>query len=125
MYTLTRAQDQPSTGGRTRQFIGERFGAGVSFYLVDDDPGHGPALHRHPYTETWLVLEGRATITADGQEVDAGPGDIVTVAPRTPHKFVAAGDAPLKMVCIHASPTMVEETLDDDGTGRPVSDGRE
>jgi hypothetical protein len=38
----------PNDVSRTRRFEGEQFGADVSFFLVDNDPGEGPDLHRHP-----------------------------------------------------------------------------
>ena len=49
--------------GRTRRFVGREHGAGLSYFFVDNDPGQGPGLHRHPYTETWIVLEGEAEVT--------------------------------------------------------------
>jgi quercetin dioxygenase-like cupin family protein len=42
---------------------GEEIGAGVSVIAVDSQPGDGPALHRHQYTEVFVVLEGQATFT--------------------------------------------------------------
>lgn len=115
MYTVAHARDFRQEGTRTARFEGEPYGAGVSFYLVDSDPGEGPALHRHPYTETWVVISGRAAITLGEERAEAGPGDIVTVLPPTPHKFRVVGQEALRMVCIHASARMVEETLEDDG----------
>jgi mannose-6-phosphate isomerase-like protein (cupin superfamily) len=51
-------------------------------------------------------------MTADGEEFEAGPGDIVVVGPETPHKFKNNGTERLDIVCIHASPTMVQEELE-------------
>lgn len=92
-------------------FEGEAHGSGVSFFLVNNEPGAGPDLHRHPYSETWIVRSGRARITADGDDVEAGPGDIVVVAPETPHKFKNIGTERLDIICIHASPRMIQESL--------------
>ena len=73
MHTVIRAGElRPSRGG-TITFEGEPHGSGVSFFLVDSEPGAGPGLHRHPYSETWIVRSGTALFTADGAEVDAGP----------------------------------------------------
>lgn len=112
MYRAIRAGEiQPSPHG-TVTFEGERHGSGVSFFLVNSPPGFGPGLHRHPYSETWIVRSGRALFTADGDELEAGPGDILVVGPETPHKFKNLGPERLDIVCIHASPTMIQEELE-------------
>ena len=43
--------------------------------------------------------------------VRPGPGDIVIVPPKVPHKFTNNGPGPANLVCIHASPTFVTEWL--------------
>ena len=37
--------------------------------IVDNEPGEGPGLHRHPYSETWIVRSGQVRFTADGQDL--------------------------------------------------------
>ena len=96
----------------TLTFEGEPHGSGVSFFLVHSPPGFGPDLHRHPYSETWIVRSGKALFTADGVETEAGPGDILVVGPETPHKFKNVGDERLEIVCIHSSPRMIQEDLE-------------
>ena len=113
MHKVIRAGDlQPSPGG-TITFEGEPHGSGVSFFLVNNEPGSGPDLHLHPYSETWVVRSGRARFTADGGEVEAGPGDIFVVGAETPHKFKNIGTSRLEIVCIHASPRMIQEDLEE------------
>ena len=113
MHKLIRSGElQPSTGG-TVTFEGHEHGSGVSFFLVNNVPGAGPSLHEHPYSETWIVRSGRALFTADGEELEAGPGDIVVVGPDTPHKFKNVGSGRLETVCIHASPRMIQESVDE------------
>jgi mannose-6-phosphate isomerase-like protein (cupin superfamily) len=112
MHRVIRAGElQPSPGG-TITFQGEPFGSGVSFFLVNNEPGSGPDLHLHPYSETWIVRSGKARFTADGNDLEAGPGDIVVVGAQTPHKFKNIGTARLEIVCIHASPRMIQEDLE-------------
>jgi mannose-6-phosphate isomerase-like protein (cupin superfamily) len=115
MHRVIRSGElQPSPGG-TVTFEGERYGSGVSFFLVNNEPGAGPDLHRHPYSETWIVRAGRARITAAGEEIEAGPGDIVAVGSGTPHKFKNIGTGRLDIICIHASPRMIQESLEGNG----------
>lgn len=112
MHNVIRSGEiEPSPGG-TVTFEGEPHGSGVSFFLVNSEPGAGPDLHRHPYAETWIVRSGTARMTADGEDFEAGPGDIVVVGPETPHKFKNAGTERLDIICIHASPRMIQENLE-------------
>jgi mannose-6-phosphate isomerase-like protein (cupin superfamily) len=84
----------------------------VSFFHVNNQPGEGPKLHRHPYSETWILRSGKALFTADGDELEAGRGDILVVTPGTPHKFKNIGTERLEIICIHDSPQMVQEDLE-------------
>ncbi|MBF0688631.1 MAG: cupin domain-containing protein [Cellulomonas sp.] len=102
-------------GGRTLRFERQHHGSGVSFFLVTNNPGEGPGLHRHPYTETWSVLEGQATIRMGEHEVVAGVGDTTVVPPDTWHAFTNTGEGDLRMICIHASPVMIQEDAEDGG----------
>jgi mannose-6-phosphate isomerase-like protein (cupin superfamily) len=112
-YNVIRNGDyEPSPGG-TVTFNGEPYGSGVSFFLVNNVPGAGPDLHRHPYPETWIVRAGKARITAGGEEIDAVPGDIVVVSAETPHKFKNIGTGRLDIICIHASPCIIQEWLEE------------
>ena len=112
MHKVIRAGElQPSPGG-TITFEGDPHASGVSFFLVNSEAGAGPDLHRHPYSETWIVRGGRALFTADGEELEAGPGDIIVVSTDTPHKFKSLGPERLDIICIHASPKMIQENLE-------------
>ena len=113
MYSVIRAGELRPRPGGTVTFEGERHGSEVSFFLVDNEPGAGPDLHRHPYSETWIVRSGKARMTADGEDIEAGPGDIVVVGPETPHKFKNVGSGRLDIICIHASPRMIQESLEE------------
>lgn len=86
--------------------------ATVSLILDDSERGHGPRLHRHPYDETWVVLEGNLTFQLADKRSTAGPGDIVIAPPGVPHKFTNDGPGQAKLVCIHANPTFVTEWLE-------------
>jgi mannose-6-phosphate isomerase-like protein (cupin superfamily) len=108
-FRLLSTRDLLLDDGQTVQFEGKDHGAGVCFFLQDTDPG--TALHRHPYSETWVVQSGRARFTVDGRLIEAGAGDIVVAGPNTPHCFVNTGPDRLKIICIHASERFVTEWL--------------
>jgi mannose-6-phosphate isomerase-like protein (cupin superfamily) len=96
----------------TGSLEGEDHGATVSVILDHSEPGHGPKLHKHPYDETWVVIEGHLSFRAGDQQLEAGPGDIVIVAPETPHKFTNLGTERVNLVCVHANPSFVTEWLE-------------
>ena len=100
--------------GRSRRFTGAEHSADISYFYVENQPGEGPGLHWHPYSETWVVLEGIARITRGGEQFLATAGDTATVAPHVPHGFVNAGDGVLCILCIHASDTIIQTFLDED-----------
>jgi mannose-6-phosphate isomerase-like protein (cupin superfamily) len=96
----------------TGNLRGIEHGAAISLIIDRSEPGQGPRLHRHPYDETWVVIEGNLTFQAGDQQLDAGPGDIVLVPPETPHKFINRGPERANLVCIHANPTFETEWLE-------------
>ena len=112
MYKVIRADEVQRSPGGTVTFEGEPYGSGVSFFHVNNEPGQGPDLHRHPYSETWIVRSGKVRFTADGEDIEAGPGDIAVVGPETPHKFKNMGTERLEVVCIHSSPRIIQEELE-------------
>lgn len=112
MHRVIRSGELQPTPGGTIRFEGQAYGGDVSLFLVNNEPGKGPDLHRHPYSEMWIVRGGRARITADGVDIEAGPGDMVVVGPHTPHKFKNIGEGRLDIICIHASPQFIQEELE-------------
>jgi mannose-6-phosphate isomerase-like protein (cupin superfamily) len=115
MFHVIRRDELPPSPNRTVQFEGEPYRAGVSFLLIDNEPGQGPELHLHPYSETWIVQGGRALITAGEEEIEVGSGDVVVDEPDTPHGFRNLGPGRLEIVCIHAADPMVTRGLTDRG----------
>jgi len=83
----------------------------VCIIFVDAPPGGGPSLHKHPYEEVFIMLEGEALFVAGDEEVKAGPGDVVIVPPETPHAFTNTGDGQLRQIDIHVSPTFSTDWL--------------
>ena len=99
-----------TSSGRSRRFLGERHGSSVSFFIVDGGEGDGPGPHTHPYDETFIVLEGGATFTVDGQDVEAAAGTVVVVPAGAVHAFTI-GPAGMRSVNIHPKPRMEQTDL--------------
>lgn len=124
MVELLRVTDfiREGQATRTARYEGEPFDGGASFFLVDNDPGQGVGLHWHPYSETWVVLSGRVLFRlgdASGDEVDtaideldATTDHVLTVPALRHHGFTNAGDGPLRMMCLHASPRIIQFDLE-------------
>jgi mannose-6-phosphate isomerase-like protein (cupin superfamily) len=100
-----------------RELVGAEHGLDITIAFVDAEPGRGAATHRHPYAEVFIVLEGRATYTIDGAQVDAQAGDILVANPNQPHAFVNSGTGRLRQIDIHVSPEFDTEWLDERPTG--------
>lgn len=122
MHRVIRSGELPPNAAGSVKFEGEPYGSGVSFFLIDSAPGIGPDLHMHPYSETWIVRRGRARFTADGVEIEAGPGDILVTGRGTPHFYKNIGTECLEMVCIHASPRMIQVELEAGTRDKPETD---
>jgi quercetin dioxygenase-like cupin family protein len=103
--------DELPGGENASTFDGHEHGAGVSFFLSHNKPGTGPALHRHPYEETFIVEEGEVLFTVGETTIDARAGDIVVVPAHAPHKFVSRG-ATHRQVSIHPVARMETEWLE-------------
>lgn len=107
-----RRHREPEAGqSRTVRFEGRDFGAPVSMFLIDNEPGNGSTLHIHPYPETWVVRRGEAEFTVGDQSSRAVAGDIVVAPANVPHRFLNVGPDRLEMVCIHACDVILQENL--------------
>ena len=104
--------NDPARGDDANEFQGYRLGAGVSLIVVDAPPGGGPRLHRHPYEEVFVVLDGTATFTAGDETVEVKGGQVVVVPAGVAHKFVNSGAGRLRQVDIHADGRFVTEWLE-------------
>jgi mannose-6-phosphate isomerase-like protein (cupin superfamily) len=98
-------------GNYSRSLQGAEHGAPICLILVEAPPGKGPALHRHPYEEVFVIHEGEGTFMAGDEESHVAAGAVVVVPARTPHRFVNTGDTPLRMTTIHASAQFQTEWL--------------
>jgi mannose-6-phosphate isomerase-like protein (cupin superfamily) len=79
----------------------------ASVTLVQVDPGVVIGLHSHGEGhETAFVLSGQGVLGLPEGEVVLGPGDGVTVPPKTPHTLRNSGEEPMQILAIHIPPTM-------------------
>jgi len=111
---VVRASDIRIGTRRSRRFVGAEHGAAISYFYVENQPGEGPGLHWHPYPETWVVLEGSVRFTCGTHTFDATAGDTATGPAFVPHRFVNTGPGLLRILGIHASPTIIQTFLDEE-----------
>lgn len=95
------------------EWEGAPFQAGISvIFFSSDKIGAGPRLHTHPYSETFIVRQGRVRFTVGEKTVDAEAGQILVVPTGMPHKFENLGPGLLETTDIHASERFVTEWLE-------------
>lgn len=94
--------ENPVTGERIlfRQASRETNGESVSIEVWVEPDGAVAMTHVHPYqTERFEILSGEVGFKRGRERVLAGPGDVVTVEPGTPHRFWNAGDETARFLC--------------------------
>jgi len=108
-----REEDLPLIGS-SYNFVGADNGdVGISVFLLYAQPGRGPGPHRHPYDEVQFIREGRGRYTVNGEEFEAGAGDILVIKAGEIHGFKNIGETQLVQVDVHLSPKFIQENLDD------------
>ena len=106
-----REEDLPFKG-MSYNFVGAEQGdVNICAYLLSAPPGRGPGPHRHPYDEVQFVREGRGVWVVNGQEFEAGAGDILVIKAGEIHSFRCIGEAPLVQLDVHLSPRFIQENL--------------
>jgi mannose-6-phosphate isomerase-like protein (cupin superfamily) len=112
MADVIKMAELPASDGACR-FEGGPYGADLSFFLIESEPGQGPELHSHPYGEVFVVRGGHVRFSVDGKAIDAEAGDIVVARAESEHRFVNSGPGRLDMINIHASGDMITRWLTD------------
>ena len=110
MARVIRFDDIRPSGGGTPRFEGHEHGSSVSFFVTNAPAGRGPGPHTHPYDETFVILDGSATFTVDGEPVDAAAGMIVVVPAGAVHGFTTGSDG-MRSVNIHGADRMEQKDL--------------
>lgn len=106
-----RQDDLPGSPDAHRFIGADHGGLPISLFLVDDRPGAGPQLHRHPYPELFIVHAGRAEFELDRTRLAAAAGDIIIAPATTAHRFINTGNEQLHITAIHAAPIMDTQWL--------------
>ena len=74
-----------------------------NFAIIEIAAGRELEAHVHETEDdAFYVLEGVLTFLFGGEEATAGPGAFVLVPPGIEHAFRNEGDAPVRMLNIHA-----------------------
>ena len=106
-------QDALPFRGSSHQFVGAQQGdTGISVFLFHGEPGRGPGPHRHPYDEVQFIQSGRGVWTVNGEQFEAGAGDILVIKAGEVHSFRAIGSEPLVQLDVHLHREFVQENLD-------------
>jgi quercetin dioxygenase-like cupin family protein len=90
-------------------FQGLKHGANVSFFIVHFSPGKGPRKHRHPYEETFILLEGEIEAIVDGETKTLRENNIVIIPAGAWHEFKNRSEKQVFMINIHPVPEMITE----------------
>ncbi len=109
---MSSASGEGHTGMDGFEKIGDELGATVSVIVVDAAHGEGPRLHRHPYREVFVVLEGDATFTLGDEQRVVHGGEIVVAPAGVPHRFFNSGNGRLRQVDVHEHPRFDTEWLE-------------
>jgi mannose-6-phosphate isomerase-like protein (cupin superfamily) len=84
---------------------------GACVIFVDAAPGEGPRLHRHPYVEILIVVEGTATFDDGQSKRQVQAGEMAVVDAGQPHRFVNSGAGRLRQIDVHLNPKFITEWL--------------
>jgi mannose-6-phosphate isomerase-like protein (cupin superfamily) len=68
-------------------------------------------LHKHPYKEIFIILEGVSTFTVGSTKLEAHAGQIIIVPADVPHKVMNLSDKRLKQIDIPVSKQFVTHWL--------------
>jgi mannose-6-phosphate isomerase-like protein (cupin superfamily) len=94
-------------------FEGLTYGSAVSVIFEHTArDGAGPRLHRHPYSETFVIRTGRVLFRVGDEEIVAVGGQILVAQPLAPHKFTVIGPETYEAIHIHANEVFVTEWLE-------------
>lgn len=74
--------------------------------------GSGPRLHRHPYSETFMVRRGAALFTVGEERLVVSAGQVLVAPTLVPHRFEVLDRGLFESINIHANDRFVTEWLE-------------
>ncbi len=101
--------DLKSPRGEVAIFQGAEHAADVSFFVVEFSHGQGPKRHRHPYEETFILLNGEIEIILDGATQTVSGRKVVVIPAGAWHEFKVRSQGPVSMINLHPTPKMITE----------------
>ena len=69
-------------------------------------------MHRHPYSEVFIVHDGKATFRIGEETVVVEGGHVVVSPPGEAHGFTNSGDSELRLTAIHGASRFDTEWLE-------------
>lgn len=104
--------DELEPSEHSHEFVGAEHGD-VPFcvILVHSRPGVGPKLHRHPYSEVFIVESGQATFRIGADTIVVEGGHVVVSPPGEAHGFANTGTGELRLTAIHGASRFDTEWL--------------
>lgn len=102
-------KDMKPPNSEAATFQGFEHGANVSFFVVQFSQGKGPKKHRHPYEETFIVLDGEIEAIVDGDTQLLGNDMIAVIPAHTWHEFKNRSEKTARLVNIHPVAKMITE----------------
>ena len=68
-----------------------------------------PFVHAHKQNEEiYIILEGRGSMTIDGEKIELAANDFLRVAPAAKRQLSAAADSGIKYLCIQVKENSLE-----------------
>ena len=98
-----------SPNGEAATFQGFEHGANVLFFVVQFSQGKDPKKHRHPYEETFIILDGEIEAIVDGKTQVIGSEVIAVIPAGVWHEFKNRSDKTARLVNIHPAAKMITE----------------
>jgi mannose-6-phosphate isomerase-like protein (cupin superfamily) len=87
-------------------------GDGFKVKRIEVLPGKRLSYQQHAKrAEHWFVVQGRAKVTLDGQDVIVMPGQAVDIAVGTAHRVENPGDAPLVFIEVQRGSYLGEDDI--------------
>jgi quercetin dioxygenase-like cupin family protein len=94
-------QDAGTRGASGLVILSRKDGAhNFVFRYFRVEPGGWTRLEQHSHDHGVMILHGRACVRLGEREVEAGPRDLIYIAPEEEHQLRTVGDEPLGFLCV-------------------------